>query len=169
MEQEIIAAERTAEEQKDGIEKVLELNDADRRNATFYNVFFRQKWMPFYIGAFLLFSVAVLVCELTGIYKVPTLLILCAAGLLGLLVLFIVSIILTTKGGITKRTLIISKAGITTSAGRDNKMLSFSWKDIYFLGKTKRYFYIYIDAAQFIIVPKRFYSNEEIAYIKKFF
>ncbi len=149
-------------------EVTVELNSTDRIKAMIYNIFFRRKWVIFYVGIFVIFSLLVLGAKIFGLYDVPMPLVLCAGGLILLLVLFLVSIVMASQGANSKRWLRFTETSFITSAGRDNKHLSFKWQDLYYTGSTKNYFYIYLDASQFIIVPKRYLSKEEIKLLKDF-
>ncbi|MDO4541730.1 MAG: YcxB family protein [Bacillota bacterium] len=153
--------------EKTDIEVTVELNANDRIKAMLYNIFFRRKWVTVYVGIFIIFSLLVLGAWAFNIYNVPMPLVLCAGGLILLLVLFVVSIVMSSQGSVSKRRLRFTDTGFTTSVGRDNKTLSFRWKDMFFTGSTGNYFYIYIDASQFIIVPKRYLSAEEIKSLKE--
>ena len=62
------------------IEITTELTEQDRRNAMFYNLFFRKKWILGYLIVFVAFSVGVLITKLAGIFNVPTLLCWIAGG-----------------------------------------------------------------------------------------
>ena len=151
------------------IEITTELTEQDRRNAMFYNLFFRKKWILGYLIVFVAFSVGVLITKLAGIFNVPTLLCWIAGGFLVLLAGFIGTIFMSSKGGNSQpRKLIFTEKGITTSAGRDNKMISFTWEKLYYIGRTGKCFYIYPYASQFIIVPKRYLTEEEIRRINEY-
>ncbi len=147
---------------KNSFEVTLDVNSNDRMKAMFYNIFFRRKWVMLYVGIFIIFSVAALIIRAFNLYNIPLPIVLCAGGLLLLMALFIASVILTSRGATTKRWIRFGDFGITTSAGRDNKHFSFKWQDMFFTGSTRGYFYIYLDASQFIIVPKRCLAPEEI-------
>lgn len=152
--------------EKVDVEITVELNSKDRAKAMIYNIFFRRKWVAFYVGIFVAFSLFALAAKAFNIYDIPLPIILCAGGLILLLALFIASVILTSQGAATKRWVRFTETTFFTSAGRDNKRLSFSWKDLYFTGGTKNYFYIYIDASQFIVVPKRYLAREQVKALK---
>ncbi len=151
------------------IEITTELTEIDMRNAMFYNLFFRKKWVFAYVTVFVLFSAGVLVTKLAGIFNVPTLLCWIAGGFLVLLAGFIAMIFVSSKtSGSKPRKIIFNEKGITTSAGMDNKMISFSWEKLFYVGRTGKYFYLYPDASQFIIVPKRYLTAEEIKQITEY-
>lgn len=148
------------------IEITVELNSKDRAKAMIYNIFFRRKWVATYVGIFVAFSLFALATKAFNIYNIPLPIVICAGGLVLLLAVFIASVIMTSQGASTSRWMRFTDTTFFTSAGRDNKRLSFSWKDLYFTGSTKNYFYIYIDASQFIVVPKRHLSTEQVKALK---
>ncbi|MEG0874886.1 MAG: YcxB family protein [Clostridiales bacterium] len=150
------------------VEKTVVVNTKDRRNAMIYNIFFRRKWVTCYVGIFILFSIAVLITGFTHILPIPKLLMLMAGAFLFLLIGFIITIFVSSKGDSRERELVFDNQGLTTFATYNSKEVSYKWKDLFFTGKTKNYFYFYLDAAQFIIVPKRYFDQDEIEAISRY-
>ena len=144
------------------IEARIELTAHDRERAMDYNFFVRRKWVLADIIFFVALSVVILAVDFSGLYDIPQILIYLAFGLLGLLVLFFLFVkMMAQTGGGNARYVKITEAALTTHAGGEKKEYTIKWSDFQHIGKTKHYYFLYPDVSQFLILPKRCFSEEE--------
>jgi hypothetical protein len=145
------------------IETKIELTAKDRERAMDYNFFVKRKWIFADIIFFALLSCFILIFGVSGIFDIPQVLIYMAFGLLGLLLLFFifVKMMAQTGGGHSRYVKITNEALITRVSG-EKKEFTVKWGDFDYIGKTKNYYFLYPDTTQFLILPKRCFSAEDI-------
>lgn len=151
------------------IETKIELTAKDRERAMDYNFFVKRKWIFADIIFFALLSCFILITGISGLFAVPQVLIYMAFGLLGLLFLFLIFVKMMAQAGTshTRYVKITPEALITRISG-EKKEFTVKWGDFDYIGKTKNYYFLYPDATQFLILPKRYFSEEEIRRIGEY-
>lgn len=150
-------------ETQTAIETKIELTARDRERAMDYNFFVKRKWILADIIFFALLSVIILIVGISGIYDIPQVLIYMAFGLLGLLLLFFIFVkMMAQSGGGHSRYVKITPESFITRVSGEKKEFNVKWGDFDYIGKTKNYYFLYPDATQFLILPKRCFSDQEI-------
>ena len=66
-----------------------------------------------------------------------------------------------------ERSMTISDSGIQEEGGRENSTGFYQWEIFYCAYETKKYFYLYLNTMQAIILPKRCFGPEEIDFTQK--
>ncbi|MDF3000114.1 MAG: YcxB-like protein [Bacillota bacterium] len=67
----------------------------------------------------------------------------------------------------SERTITISDAGLQEEGGRENSSGSYQWEIFYCAYETKKYFYLYLNTMQAIILPKRYFLPEEMDFLRE--
>lgn len=148
------------------IETKIELTAKDRERAMDYNFFVKRKWILVDIIFFVLLSCFILITGISGMLNIPQVLIYMAFGLLGLLLLFFIFVkMMAQSGGGHTRYVTITPEALITRVSGEKKEFTVKWGDFDYIGKTKNYYFVYPDTTQFLILPKRCFSSEEIKII----
>ncbi len=154
-------------ETNDIIEVKINLTPQDRAKAMYYNYFVKRKAILFEIVFLSLIAAALIVLRLTDLWRVPNGLFYVAVGVLVLIVFFFVYIkMISSVGGTGKtRYITITPRALTTKVSGEKKEFTVKWEDFVHSAKTKNYYFLYPDASQFLIIPKRCFNSDEVAKI----
>lgn len=157
-------------ETNDIIEIKVNLTSQDRAKAMYYNYFMKRKLILFEIIFLSLIALVLIGLRLTGLWNIPNGLLFIAVGLLVLILFFFVFIkMISSVGGVGKtRYITITPRALTTRVSGEKKEFTVKWEDFSHRAKTKRYYFLYPDASQFLIIPKRCFSQEEIEKINSY-
>lgn len=148
----------------------------DFRALTFFNQFLKKRIMIYFSIFALIFAFTAVIGRLSGLVTVSDWYYNLCFALLGLIllqfILFEVSVRRFLRSGKfaadSERTVIIDKMGITAAGGEENDSAGeYQWDIFHSAYETKKYFYLYIDTAQAIILPKRDFKPEEIPALEK--
>jgi len=66
-----------------------------------------------------------------------------------------------------ERTVVITDSGVVEEGGKEESVNSYRWEAFYFAYETKRYFYLYLNTMQAVILPKRYFKKEEITFVEE--
>jgi len=66
-----------------------------------------------------------------------------------------------------ERCVVIDEKGITAEGGKENSAGEYRWDMFFSAYETKKYFYLYINTIQAIILPKRDFQKENIPMLEK--
>lgn len=143
----------------------IELNNKDREMAMDYNFFVRRKWVLIDIIFFVLLALTLIVLKLTGIVAIGKPLFVASVGILVMIAsfFFFIKVLSGAGGNGPGRYVIISEEAFATRVGSEKKVITVKWEDFTYRKETKNYFFLYPDAAQFFILPKRCFTAEQIA------
>lgn len=157
-------------ETNDIIEAKINLTAQDRAKAMYYNYFVKRKLILFEIVFLSLIAVALIAVRVAGLWNIPNGLLYVAVGVLAMVVFFFVFIrMISTVGGVGKtRYITITPQTLTTRVSGEKKEFTVKWEDFTHRAKTKNYYFLYPDATQFLIIPKRCFSREEIEKINSY-
>ena len=157
-------------ETNDIIEAKINLTAQDRAKAMYYNYFVKRKLILFEIVFLSLIAVALIAVRVAGLWNIPNGLLYVAVGVLAMVVFFFVFIrMISTVGGVGKtRYITITPQTLTTRVSGEKKEFTVKWEDFTHRAKTKNYYFLYPDATQFLIIPKRCFSVEEIEKINSY-
>lgn len=157
-------------ETNDIIEVKINLTAKDRAKAMYYNYFVKRKLILFEIVFLSLIAVALIAVRAVGLWNIPNGLLYVAVGVLVMVVFFFVFIrMISTVGGVGKtRHITITPQTLTTRVSGEKKEFTVKWEDFTHRAKTKNYYFLYPDATQFLIIPKRCFSREEIEKINSY-
>ena len=157
-------------ESNDIIEAKINLTAQDRAKAMYYNYFVKRKLILFEIVFLSLIAVALIAVRVAGLWNIPNGLLYVAVGVLAMVVFFFVFIrMISTVGGVGKtRYITITPQTLTTRVSGEKKEFTVKWEDFTHRAKTKNYYFLYPDATQFLIIPKRCFSREEIEKINSY-
>lgn len=147
----------------------------DFRTLTFFNLFLKKRIMIYFMIFALIFALAAVIGRLSGAAAVPDWYYNLCFALLGLILLqlilfeFSVRRFLRSDKLVTEneRTVIIDGTGVTATGGKENSSAEYQWDVFHSAYETKRYFYLYINTAQAIILPKRDFKPEVIPVLEK--
>ena len=151
-------------ESNDIIEAKINLTAQGRAKAMYYNYFVKRKSILFEIVFLSLIALALIVLHLTGLYAIPNALFYIAIGVFVLIAFFFFYIrMISTVGGVGKtRYITITPQTLTTRVSGEKKEFTVRWEDFTHRAKTKNYYFLYPDATQFLIIPKRYFNGDEI-------
>ncbi|MGI5874665.1 MAG: YcxB family protein [Bacillota bacterium] len=155
------------------IEAKIQLTPKDKERAIDYNYFVKRKLILADVVFFLLLAVALIALKYTGLAPIPAVLVYLSYGVIVLLVVFFMFIkMMASVGGVSPtRYVTISEEALTTRVANEKKEFTIRWEDFPHKAATKNYFFLYPDATQFLILPKRCFSPEEVktitGYIKR--
>lgn len=151
-------------ETNDLIEIKINLTAQDRMKAMYYNYFIKRKLVLFEIIFLSLVALILIGLRLFGLWRVPTALFYIAIGVLVVIAFFFIFLrMMSTVGGIgPTRYITFSPQGLTTRVSGEKKEFTVKWENFVHRAKTKNYYFLYPDASQFLIIPKRYFSIEEI-------
>ena len=157
-------------ETNDIIEAKINLTAQDRAKAMYYNYFVKRKLILFEIVFLSLIAVALIAVRVAGLWNIPNGLLYVAVGVLAMVVFFFVFIrMISSVGGVGKtRYITITPQTLTTRVSGEKKEFTVKWEDFTHRAKTKNYYFLYPDATQFLIIPKRCFSREEIEKINSY-
>ena len=157
-------------ETNDIIEAKINLTAQDRAKAMYYNYFVKRKLILFEIVFLSLIAVALIAVRVAGLWNIPNGLLYVAVGVLAMVVFFFVFIrMISTVGGVGKtRYITITPQTLTTRVSGEKKEFTVKWEDFTHRAKTKNYYFLYPDATQFLIIPKRCFGREEIEKINSY-
>ena len=152
------------------IEAKIQLTPKDKERAIDYNYFVRRKLVLVDIIFFLLLAAVLIALKYSGLVNVPAVLIYLSYGVIVLLGVFFLFIkMMAGAGGISPtRYVTMTEEGLTTKVANEKKEFFVKWEDFTHKAKTKNYFFLYPDATQFLILPKRYFSEEEIKRIGEY-
>ena len=153
----------------------LKTTAKDFRALTFFNLFLKKKIMAIFLPIAAVFSAAAVIGKYAGLIEVSDWYFFVCLAFLGLTVLqfllfeysvrrFLASDQLVVDN---ERTVTVSESGLTEEGGKENSTGSFQWDMFYCVYETKKYFYLYINTMQAIILPKREYNQEQINAMEK--
>ena len=157
-------------ETNDIIEAKINLTAQDRAKAMYYNYFVKRKPVLFEIVFFSLVALTLIVLRTTGLYAIPNALFYIAIGVFVLIAFFFFYIkMISTVGGVGKtRYITITPQTLMTRVSGEKKEFTVRWEDFTHRAKTKNYYFLYPDTTQFLIIPKRCFSGEEIEKINSY-
>ena len=152
------------------IEAKIQLTAKDKERAIDYNYFVRRKLVLIDVIFFLLLAVILITLKYSGLVDVPAVLIYLSYGIIALLAVFFLFIkMMAGAGGVgPTRRVSMTEEGLTTKVSGEKKEFFVRWEDFSHKAKTKNYFFLYPDATQFLILPKRYFSEEEIKRIGEY-
>lgn len=141
-----------------------ELNGTDMSNTVVYNTFFKNTWLLPYIVILALFCLFVVVAYYSGIYQFPFLLVAASIAIIFVLVFSFLSAKMVGKGRTEtkKRQYVINADGIATTLSPGEKPFLHPWKEVYEVRETGKYIFIYLNAADILILPKRCFDAETL-------
>ncbi|HWQ77705.1 MAG TPA: YcxB family protein [Anaerovoracaceae bacterium] len=147
----------------------------DFRTLTFFNLFLKKRIMIYFLAFALIFALAAVIGRLSGTITVPNWYYNLCFALLGLILLqlilfeFSVRRFLKSDKLVTdnERAVTIDGSGVTAEGGKENGSGEYQWDVFYSVYETKKYFYLYINTAQAIILPKRDFKPEEVPVLEK--
>lgn len=148
---------------------------ADFKAFTFFNMFMKKRFMLVFLLFAFLFSLAAIIGRLGGWVPMADWYYYVCLAFLGLILLqyllfefsikrFLASDKLVTEN---ERTIVIDESGITAEGGRENGSGEYKWDMIFNAYETKKYYYLYINTVQAIILPKRDFKGEELSFAAK--
>ncbi len=148
---------------------------ADFKALTFFNLFRKKRLMPVFLIFGALLSLAAIIGRLGGFVPMSDWYFYVCIAFLGLLLLqylifeFSVKKFLASDKLVTEneRTVAIDEEGIEVEGGKENSAGVYRWDMLYHAYETKKYYYLYINTAQAIILPKRDFGNGEIPTVEK--
>lgn len=148
---------------------------ADFKTLTFFNMFLKKRFMLVFLVFALLFSLAAIIARLGGWIPVADWYFYVCLAFLGLILLqyllfeFSVKRFLSSDKLVTEneRTIVIEESGITAEGGRENGSGEYKWDMLFNAYETKKYYYLYINTVQAILLPKRDFSEEELPVVAK--
>ncbi|MGN0962246.1 MAG: YcxB family protein [Clostridia bacterium] len=157
-------------ETNDIIEAQINLTAQDRAKAMYYNYFVKRKLILFEIVFLSLVALILIALRFTGLCAVPNILFYIAVGVFMLIAFFFLYIkLISMVGGIGKtRYITITPQTLTTRVSGEKKEFTVKWEDFTHRAKTKNYYILYPDTTQFLIIPKRYFSREEIEKINSY-
>lgn len=157
-------------ESNDTINVSISLDAKDREKAMDYNLFIKRKLILIDILFFVLLALTLIFLNLFGVFDIPRGLIYCSYGILVMICIFLIFVkMMSTVGGNgPTRYITITPQSLTTRVSGEKKEFSIRWEDFVHVGKTKNYYFLYPDHSQFLIVPKRYFTAEEITRINSY-
>ncbi len=157
-------------ETNDIIEVSISLDAKDREKAMDYNLFVKRKLVLIDILFFVILALTLIFLNLFGIFEIPNALLFCCYGVLILIAVFLIFIKMMSGvgGNGSTRHITITPEALITHVEGEKKEFTIRWEDFAHTGKTKNYYYLYPDLSQFIIVPKRYFTAEELERINRY-
>lgn len=148
---------------------------ADFKALTFFNMFRKKRFVSAFLILGALLSLAAIIGRLGGFVPMSNWYFYVCIAFLGLLLLqyllfeFGVKQFLSSDKLVTEneRTVIIDEAGIEMEGGKENSAGIYRWEMLYHVYETKKYYYLYINTMQAIILPKRDFPPDETAAMEK--
>lgn len=146
----------------------------DFKALTFFNTFLKKRTLLVLLVFAALFSVAAIIGRLSGSVPVPGWYFYVCLGFLALAVFqygvfeysvrrFLASDKLVVDN---ERYVVIDETGITAEGGKENCTVEYRWDMFFSAYETKKYFYLYVNTIQAVILPKREFKVEEIPVLR---
>lgn len=153
--------------------KIITLTKAtaeDYRRLVFFHIFLRKRIMLYFLIFAGVVSIAVAFAKLSGLSAVADWYLYVCLAFLGLALLQYLVFRFTVKRFIAsdkvvidnERSVAIDESGIAVEGGKENSSATYRWDMFYNAYDTKNYFYLYINTAQAVILPKRDFRPEEL-------
>lgn len=147
----------------------------DYRTMVFFHIFLRKRSMLIFMVFAAVLSLAAIAGKLTGTIQMADWYFYVCVAFLGLIVLqycvfeFSVRKFLASDRLMidNERRVTISDSGIYEEGDKDKNTGEFLWNVFYHSYETKKYFYLYINTMQAIILPKRDYTPDQVNSIEK--
>lgn len=150
------------------VEVTVELHALDMRNARIYDLLLRRKWFAAMACFFLLIAVGVIVLDATNIFVISRFALISSLVLVFLIFAGLFYLLVISNTPTRTRQLTFTPLGVATPGGRDNRVVTVEWAKLYDIRETGKYLYLYLDASQFLIVPKRYLDEEELKHVREF-
>lgn len=151
-------------ENNDRIEVEINLNAKDRERAMFYNYFIRRKAVLFEVIFIALLGVACIVLKLGNFWEgMPKGLFYIGIAVLVLLAFFLFYIKLLASAGGTGKTryVAITPQSLSTRVSGEKKEFTVKWEDFAHIATTKYNYLFYPDMSQYLVLPRRYFTEEE--------
>ncbi len=148
----------------------LKTTAQDYKSFVFFNMFRKKKIMTVLMPVAAVLSAAAVIGKYAGMIEVSDWYFYVCLAFLGLIILQVILFEYSVKKFLAsdqlvvdnERTATFSESGFTEEGGKENSAGSFQWEMFYCVYKTKKYYYLYINTMQAIILPKRAFSQEQI-------
>lgn len=148
----------------------LKTTAQDFKSLIFFNMFLKKRIMAFLLPIAAVLSAGAVIGKYTGMIEVKDWYFFVCLAFLGLIVLQFVLFEYSVKRFLksdqlvvdNERTVTISETGVTEEGGKENSSGIFQWDVFYCVYETKKYFYLYINTMQAVILPKRVFTKEEV-------
>lgn len=155
---------------KDTIEVKINLTNKDRERAMDYNYFVKRKLVLIDIIFFVVLALVLIAVKYLGVFDTPKALLYCSYGIIAMIAVFLILVHMLSSvgGGGPSRSITFTPEALITHVGSEKKEYTIRWEDLAHKGKTKNYYFLYPDQSQFFIIPKRYFSAEEIKTIDSY-
>ncbi len=142
----------------------------DYRRMVFFHIFLRKRIMLYFLIFAGVVSIAAVFAKLSGLSAVADWYFYVCLGFLGLILLQYFVYRFSVKRFITsdkvvidnERSVAIDDSEIAVEGGKENSSATYRWEMFYSAYETKKYFYLYINTVQAVILPKRDFRTEEL-------
>lgn len=146
----------------------------DFKAMAFFNLFLRRRGFLIFLIVGAVCSIAAIIGRLSRAVMMANWYFAVCIAFLGLILLQYILFELSVKRFLSsdrlvvdnERTVTISKEGIFEEGGRENSTGSYGWDLFYIAYETKQYFFLYINTMQAIVLPKRYFSPQEITFLE---
>ena len=158
-------------ENNNAIEVEINLIAKDRERAMLYNYFIRRKMVLFEVILMALVGLTAIVLKVANIWEgMPNGLFYIGIGILVVIAFFIFYIkLLASAGGVGKtRYVTITPTALSTRVSGEKKEFTVKWEDFVHVAQTKYVYILYPDLTQYLILPRRFFTEEEQEQIKSY-
>lgn len=162
------AIEEPLVKDKQAIEVTVQLDAIDMRNARFFNLFFKYKWLMLTIILLLCLAVVVIILDALAVFAFIRPIIWAAIVSVGIALSGVFLIMVISSGTTRTRRLAFTDQGVTTPGGRNNGLFYREWALLHDVRETGQYIFLYLDARQFLIIPKRYLTSEQVTAIRSF-
>jgi hypothetical protein len=149
----------------------------DFRTLIFFNMFLKKRLTLYFLIFAGIFSIAAIIAKLSGLIPVANWYFYFCLAFLGLILLQYLLFEYSVKRFLAsdklvidnERSVVIDDSEITAEGGKENGAGTYQWDVFFSAYETKKYFYLYINTIQAIILPKRDFSEEEVIVLGKLF
>lgn len=151
-------------EKNNNIEVQINLTPKDRERAMFYNYFIRRKPVLFEVIFIALLALACIVLKLGNFWEgMPKGLFYIGIVIFVLLAFFLFYIKLLASAGGTGKTryVTITPQSLTTRVSGEKKEFTVKWEDFSHVTTTKYNYLFYPDMSQYLVIPRRYFTEEE--------
>ncbi len=141
----------------------------DLKSMIFFNMFLKKKFTAFFLMIASILSPLIVVGRYVGFLVISDWYFFACLGFCVLVILQFVVYQYTVKKFLSTdkltvgnlRTWTISEDGIEIEGGIENSSASYKWDVFHRVYDTKKYYYLYVNTLQAIILPKRMFTAEQ--------